>query len=179
MGTKFWTISSGAVVRKQNRKIHCLYSWRKKYSGCQWRVEAIAGDLGSAISSTNCKDTENVVNIKKKTTMFNWHNNTSNNLRKLHLWIDQESKKWQSISCVLSAISTVNISSDHFLSASVTPMHRKVGAPEGKSEIVTIERVNQKQTYVIFSWFYFSCNCWYFKFVILVISFQSQKRFLC
>ena len=66
-----------AVVRlSECRKKHSFYSRKRKHSGCQWRVEAVAGAVGPAISgssstdSTSRKDTANVANIPK-TTMFN------------------------------------------------------------------------------------------------------------
>ena len=69
-----------------------------KNSGCQWRVEAVAGAVDPGISgscsidSTSRKDTTNVANIPK-TKMLNWHINTINDLHSLHLCTDQESKQ--------------------------------------------------------------------------------------
>ena len=91
----FWL---SAVVRlSELRKKHSFYSWKRKHSGCQWRVEAVAGAVGPAISgscstdSTSRKDTANVANIPK-TTMFNRHINTNHDLLTLHLCTDQELK---------------------------------------------------------------------------------------
>ena len=94
-GVTFSTISSGAIVRM--KKKHSFYSRKRKHSGCQWRVEAVAGAVGPAISgscstdSTSRKDTANVANIPK-TTMFNWHINTKHDLQTLHPCTDQELK---------------------------------------------------------------------------------------
>ena len=106
-----------AVVRlSECRKKNSFYSRKREHSGCQWRVEAVAGAVGPAISgscstnSTSRKDTANVANIPK-TTIFNWPINTNHDLQMLHLCTDQELKSWQSISCVKS---TVNIPSDRF-----------------------------------------------------------------
>ena len=78
-------------------KKHSFYSRKMKHSGCQWRVEAVAGAVGPAISgscstdSTSRKDTANVANIPK-TTMFNWPINTNHDLQTIHLCTDQELK---------------------------------------------------------------------------------------
>ena len=69
-----WTVVQhfqlSAVVRlSECRKKHSFYSQKRKHSGCQWRVEAVAGAVGPAISgscstdSTSRKDTANVANI--------------------------------------------------------------------------------------------------------------------
>ena len=81
----------------QNAEKHSFYWPKRKHSGCQWRVEAVAGAVGPAISgscstdSTSRKDTANVANIPK-TTMFNRHINTNHDLQTLHLCTDQELK---------------------------------------------------------------------------------------
>ena len=97
-----WTVVQNfwlsAVVRlSECRKKHSFYSPKRKHSGCQWRVEAVAWAVGPAISgscstdSTSRKDTANVANIPK-TTMFNRHINTNHDLQTLHLCTDQELK---------------------------------------------------------------------------------------
>ena len=97
-----WTVVQhfqlSAVVRlSECRKKHSFYSRKRKHSGCQWRVEAVAGAVGPAISgscstdSTSRKDTANVANIPKA-TMFNWPINTNHDLQTLHLCTDQELK---------------------------------------------------------------------------------------
>ena len=97
-----WTVVQhfqlSAVVRlSECRKKHSFYSRKRKHSGCQWRVEAVAGAVGPDISgscstdSTSRKDTANVANIPK-TTMFNWPINTNHDLQTLHLCTDQELK---------------------------------------------------------------------------------------
>ena len=94
-GATFSTISSSAIVRMQ-KKTQFLFT-EDVHSGCQWRVEAVAGAVGPAISgscstdSTSRKDTANVANIPKA-TMFNWPINTNHDLQTLHLCTDQELK---------------------------------------------------------------------------------------
>ena len=97
-----WTVVqifllSAVVQLSECRKRHSFYSPKRKHSDCQWRVEAVAGAVGPAISgscstdSTSRKDTANVANILK-TTMFNRHINTNHDLQTLHLCTDQELK---------------------------------------------------------------------------------------
>ena len=94
-GATFSTINSGAIVRVQKK--HGFYSQKKKHSGCQWRLEAIAGAVGPAISGScstdimSRKDTANIANIPQN-SMFNWHINTNHDLQTLHLCTDQELK---------------------------------------------------------------------------------------
>ena len=87
-----------AVVRlSECRKTHCFYSRKRKHSGCQWRVELVAGAVGPAISgscstnSTSRKGAANVANIPK-TKIFNWHINTNHDLQTIHVSTYQESK---------------------------------------------------------------------------------------
>ena len=72
VGAKLWTISSGNIVRMQKNTL-CFYSRKRKHSGCQWRLEAVAGAVGLAVSrsrstdSNSQKDTGNVASIRKTT----------------------------------------------------------------------------------------------------------------
>ena len=95
VGVTFSTIPSGRL--SECRKTHGFYSRKRKHSGCQWHVEAVAKAVGPVFSgscstdSMGRKDTANVANIPK-TTMFNWHINTSHDFQTFHLCTGQETK---------------------------------------------------------------------------------------
>ena len=68
-GAKFSTISSAAIVIMQ-KKTQFLFTEEETF-WLQWRVEAVAGAVGPAISgscstdSTSRRDTANVANVPK------------------------------------------------------------------------------------------------------------------
>ena len=77
-----------------------------------------------------------------KTTIFNWHINTNHDFYTLHLCTDQGSKWWQSMMRVIGPINCQHFQRPLSVSASVTPVRRNVGAPEGKLETITICKEN-------------------------------------
>ena len=57
-------------------------------------------------------------------------------------------------------------------------MHPKVGALEGKIEVVTICKWGSKQTFVNFCALYYPYNCWYIRTVNSGVILNTQKCFL-
>ena len=147
VGATFSTLSSGAIVRMQ--KTRCFYSWKRKHSGCQWRIEVIAGASGPAISSlcstgsTNRTDMANVANILKLQCLTD--------ISILTLISHASWMYWPGIGSNDNPFLACNRPFQHFhwllpVSVSMTPVHPKASAPKGKLEIVKICMGEPKQT---------------------------------
>ena len=102
-----------AVVRlSECRKTHCFYSRKRKHSGCQWSVEAVAGAVGPAISGVSMTDSTS----RKYSKIYNvWLTH-----QYLSWFANAPSMPWPGIEVVtihflrIIALSTVNIFSDRF-----------------------------------------------------------------
>ena len=122
-------------------------------------------------------DTANVAN-SPKTTIFNWHIDSNHDFHRIHPCTDQKSKLWQYVLRVIGPINCQHFQRTFPVSASMTPEHPKVDAPEGRLETVTICQGNKKQTVVIFCALYSPYNYWCLWTVISGVVLHIQKRLL-
>ena len=153
-GATYSTINSGLIVRMQKNTL--FYLWKRKHSGCQWRVEAVAGAVGTAISgscstdSTSRKGTANIA-IIPKTTMFNWHINILTMICKRFIYLLTKSRSNDNLAYNRSfRLSTFPATASCVCECDPSALE-KVSASEGKWEIVTIFKWGPKQTFDFFA----------------------------
>ena len=144
------------VQLSECRKKHSFYSQKRKHSGCQWRVEAVAGAVGPAISGSCSTDstsrkTRQMLQIFQKLQCLT-DPSILTMIYKRFIYV--LTRNWSNDNPFLVYNRPFQLSTfpaTASVSASVTPAHSEVGAPEGKLEIAAICNGAPKQTFDFFA----------------------------